>query len=138
MVLDSGARWCGDFDTSSLITSISAGLAGKRRGFPRISRRGAPVSSRRHRQTHCPSGAALQSAVDDSCVEQEVQARVRIAHEEFVREQVALSAVAGPARRYDIARRVRTAASERLHVIQSRRIQIQRRAAVDTPAAAVP
>lgn len=73
----------------------------------------------------------------DARVQQEVQASGGVAREELVRWKVAFPSIARPARGHDVARRVRAATRERLHVIQRSRFQVERHSAVHAAPAAV-
>ena len=76
--------------------------------------------------------------MDDPGVEQKVETRVRIPREELLREQIAFASVAGTARGNEVAGRVSAASGQWLDVVQRRRLEIERRSAIDAPAAAVP
>jgi hypothetical protein len=70
-------------------------------------------------------------------VENEIQTCPGKAREEFSRQQIALESIAAPAGENDVARHVCAAVREGMHVVQGGEIEIQRRGAVHTPAAAV-
>ena len=60
-----------------------------------------------------------------------------ISREEFRRQHVPLQPIASPAREHHVARHVRAAVRERMHVVERGVIEIERRGAVHTSAAAV-
>jgi hypothetical protein len=75
--------------------------------------------------------------MNDSRVEQKVHPRQRIADEEIVREHVALQSVTGAACRDEVAVRGHPAARARVHMIESRMIVLEPRAAVHAAPAAI-
>ena len=58
-------------------------------------------------------------------VRDEVEACPGVASEEFSRQQISFESIAGSARQNDVARSVRAAMSERIHVIQRREIEFE-------------
>jgi len=68
----------------------------------------------------------------------EIRAGPGIFCEEFVREGIALQLIAANAGEDDVAGMVDTAMGERVNVVERRRLEVQRRSAVDAAAATVP
>jgi hypothetical protein len=75
--------------------------------------------------------------MDHARIKKEIHPRQRIAHEEVVREHVTLEPVAGTAGGDEVAVRRHAAARARVHVIESRMVVLEARAAVHTAPAAV-
>ena len=96
-----------------------------------------PLSSPRTRQTDRSPGASLQRSMHRACMLDEVEARPRMAGEEFGRQHVSLQSIAARAREHEVARHVRPAVRQRIHVIERREIEFQRFGAVHTAPAAV-
>ena len=67
----------------------------------------------------------------------EVESRPRISGEEFRRQQVSLQPVAARAGEDDVARHVRAAVRQRMHVVERRKIEVERRGAVDASSSTV-
>jgi len=88
-------------------------------------------------QAHRPACPALQLAVRRPCVSHEVLACPRIPGEELHREHRAFQLVAVEAGGHEVPRRVVASSRERNHMIERRRLQSQRRCAVDAAAAAI-
>jgi hypothetical protein len=70
-------------------------------------------------------------------VQNEIHSRPGIPGEEFGRQEITLQPITAGAGGDDVAGDVSAAVRQRVHVIQRREIEIQRRGAVNTPAAAV-
>lgn len=67
----------------------------------------------------------------------EVLARPGIASEKFCRQKVALQTIARAAGEHDVSRRVRAAVGQRVHMVERREVEFERRATVDAASAAV-
>ena len=67
----------------------------------------------------------------------EVLSRPRIASEEFSRQQVSLETIARGTRQHDVAHCVSAAVGEWMHVVQRGEVELEHRAAVHAPAAAI-
>ena len=61
-------------------------------------------------------------------VDDEVLPRPRISREELGRQQIALEAIAARAGEHDVARSVSAAVRQRMHVVERREIELERRA----------
>src|SRR5262245_53940126 len=70
-------------------------------------------------------------------VENEVQARPRESRKKLVRKKIALETIAARAGEDDVARNVRAAMRQRLHVVERSEIELEPGGAVDTAPAAV-
>ena len=71
-------------------------------------------------------------------VAHEVRTGPGMFREEFVREGIALQLIAADAGQNDVARVMHTAVGERVDMVERRRLEVQRRGAVDAAAATVP
>lgn len=67
----------------------------------------------------------------------EVLARPRVPGKKFCRQQVSLQAIARAAGENDVARRVRAAVSQRVHMVEGREVELQRQATIDAASAAI-
>src|SRR4051794_35678423 len=88
-------------------------------------------------ETHGTSRAALERTVDRPGVLDEIKTRPGIAGKELGRQQIALETIAAPARGDEVAGRVNAALGERKDVVDGGDVVVERRGAVDTPAAAI-
>lgn len=70
-------------------------------------------------------------------VRDEIDPGPRIPSEELGREQIAFQSVTTPAGEYQVARRVRSTVRQRVHVVERREIELEKRGAVDAAPSAV-
>ena len=98
----------------------------------------APRSySRREREAHGAAGIPLERAVHGPRVPDEVRSRPRISSKEFVREHIALEAIARRTGGNEVAGRVWASVRDRVYVIERRDVERQRNGAVDAASAAI-
>jgi hypothetical protein len=72
-----------------------------------------------------------------ACVSDEVEAGPGVSRKEFGRQEVALEAITARARQHDVSRDVSAAVGERVHVVERRNFEVERRGAVHAAAAAI-
>ena len=75
--------------------------------------------------------------MDGASMRDEVLTRPWISREELGRQEISLQSIARPAGENKVPRNVGSAVRERMNVIESREIEFQMRAAIDTAAATI-